>query len=95
MIRYNVVNRAGSLSLLLIAIAWVAPAMAAEPTLQERNRQLVLDMWQGVIVRLDEAAVARYIAPDYIQHNPNIGQGREGLLAAIRRSRAPGRCAPR
>ena len=65
-------------------------AMAAEPTLQEKNRQLVLDMWQAVIVRLDEAAVARYIAPGYIQHNPNIGQGRDGLIAAIRRSRAPG-----
>ena len=74
--------------LAIIASLWTVATFAGP--VQEANRKLVLDMWQAVIVQLDETAVARYIAPDYVQHNPNIGQGREGLIAAIRRSRAPG-----
>ena len=86
--------RLGTVGLrVLIACAVIAcggATLAAEPTLQERNRQLVIEMWQAVIVQLDETAVPRYIAEDYIQHNPNISQGRDGLIAAIRRTRAPG-----
>jgi predicted SnoaL-like aldol condensation-catalyzing enzyme len=73
-----------------LAMVCGASSLAAEPTLQEKNRKLVIEMWQAVIVELDENAVSRYIAKDYIQHNPNIAQGREGLIAAIRRTRAPG-----
>jgi predicted SnoaL-like aldol condensation-catalyzing enzyme len=73
-----------------LAMGWGAAAMAAEPTLQEKNRQMVIEMWQAVIVELDENAVSRYIVKDYIQHNPNVAPGRDGLIAAIRRTRAPG-----
>ena len=76
--------------LIVIALGSSALAMAAEPTQQERNEQLVLDMWKGVITNLDEAAVMRYIAVDYKQHNPNVGPGRQGLLEAVRRSKAQG-----
>lgn len=72
----------------IIASLWTMSSVAGP--VQEANRKLVLEMWQAVIVQLDEAAVVRYIAPNYIQHNPNIDQGREGLIAAIRRSSVPG-----
>jgi|GEM_PF-1841790 len=47
------------------------------------NIALVLDMWDGVITRADRAAAMRYIHPDYKQHNPNVLQGREGVLQLI------------
>jgi predicted SnoaL-like aldol condensation-catalyzing enzyme len=77
-------------ALAIVACVFIASASSAEKTLQEKNKQLVLDMWKGVITELDEAAVMRYIAPNYIQHNPNVAQGRQGLLEAVRRARAQG-----
>jgi predicted SnoaL-like aldol condensation-catalyzing enzyme len=73
----------------LLPIVGVA-AQAGEATRLEQNKELVFDMWQGVITNLDEAAVMRYIAPNYKQHNPNVAQGRQGLLEAVRRSKAQG-----
>ena len=45
------------------------------------NKALVLDFYKRVIIggALDQAAT--YIRPDYIQHNPNAGQGLDGFLA--------------
>lgn len=56
------------------------------------NVKLVLAMWDGVINRADRAAVMRYIAPDYKQHNPNVAQGRDGVLELIQiiRNAPPG-----
>jgi predicted SnoaL-like aldol condensation-catalyzing enzyme len=64
------------------APAWAGPV-------QDANRKLVLDMWRGVIEEADEAAVMRYIAPGYIQHNTRLPDGREGLLEGVRRLKRP------
>jgi predicted SnoaL-like aldol condensation-catalyzing enzyme len=44
-----------------------------------RNRALVLDAMTSLFQRHDASAVERLYADDYIQHNPNIPQGREAL----------------
>ena len=64
------------------AITWRL-AIAREEKREQANIALVLDMWDGVINRADREAVMKYIAPDYIQHNPNVRQGREGVLELI------------
>jgi predicted SnoaL-like aldol condensation-catalyzing enzyme len=48
----------------------------------EQNKQLVLDFFELAFnqKRVDEA-VERYIGPTYTQHNPEVADGREGLLA--------------
>ena len=63
-------------------------ASAAEAKLAA-NTKLVLDMWRGVIEEASEAAVMRYIAPDYIQHNTLLPNGRAGLLEGVRRLKHP------
>jgi predicted SnoaL-like aldol condensation-catalyzing enzyme len=75
-------------------VTWAAaaPALGATasgPSQAEANKQLVLDMWRGVIEQKDEAAVLRYIAPDYIQHSTQLPNGRDGLLEGVRRLRNP------
>jgi len=50
---------------------------------EAENIELVLAMWDGVINRADHDAVMRYIDEGYIQHNPNVRQGREGVLELI------------
>jgi predicted SnoaL-like aldol condensation-catalyzing enzyme len=67
---------------------------AAGPSQADINKQLVLDMWRGVIEQKDEAAVMRYIAPDYIQHSTQLPNGRDGLLEGVRRLKNPSPNAP-
>jgi predicted SnoaL-like aldol condensation-catalyzing enzyme len=72
----------------VLALALAATAASATPE-EEANKTLVLAMWKGVIDEADEAAVMRYIAPDYIQHNTRLGNGRAALLEGVRRLRHP------
>jgi len=48
------------------------------------NKQLVLAMWHDVIDGRNIEAAAKYIAPDYIQHSPGVGQGLAALIAFLR-----------
>lgn len=49
----------------------------------ERNKRLVFDAMTSLFQRHDPAAVERLYAPDYIQHNPDIPQGRDALRALV------------
>jgi predicted SnoaL-like aldol condensation-catalyzing enzyme len=71
----------------LLTLAATA-ASAATPQ-EEANKTMVLAMWKGVIDEADEAAVMRYIAPGYIQHNTRLGNGRDALLEGVRRLKNP------
>lgn len=48
-----------------------------------RNRALVLDAMKSLFQRHDASAVERLYADDYIQHNPNIPQGRDALQGLV------------
>jgi predicted SnoaL-like aldol condensation-catalyzing enzyme len=48
-----------------------------------RNRALVIEAMTSLFQRHDATAVSRLYAPDYIQHNPNIPQGRDALEALV------------
>lgn len=67
---------------MVMAIGPVAHARTADVT--ERNRRVVQEFadlfYRQKNVR---AAFEKYVAPDYIQHNPNILDGREAAVAAL------------
>jgi predicted SnoaL-like aldol condensation-catalyzing enzyme len=47
---------------------------------QERaNRDVVLDFYEAGVNRRDYAAAFRHLGEHYIQHNPNVADGREGF----------------
>ena len=50
---------------------------------EEVNLALVMDMFAHVLNPMDSAAVDRFIAPGYIQHNQSAQPGREGLKAFL------------
>jgi predicted SnoaL-like aldol condensation-catalyzing enzyme len=60
--------------------------MASEPhTVEaERQRRLVLDVYEKVLKPLDESRVDEFFRPDYIQHNPMARTGAEGLKAFLK-----------
>ncbi|MEO6338581.1 MAG: nuclear transport factor 2 family protein [Caulobacteraceae bacterium] len=74
---------------LAVATPGVGLAASAAEVKAEANTKLVLAMWKGVIDEASEAAVMRYIAPDYIQHNTKLPNGRAGLLEGVRRLKHP------
>ncbi|ANH69932.1 nuclear transport factor 2 family protein [Mitsuaria sp. 7] len=49
----------------------------------EHNKALVLEAMTALFQRRDAQAVERLYAPDYIQHNPSIPQGRAALGALV------------
>lgn len=59
------------------------PAGRASDAKPERNKQLVVEAMTALFQRRDAAAVGRLYAPDYIQHNPGIPQGRDALASLV------------
>ncbi|MBH0238405.1 nuclear transport factor 2 family protein [Methylobrevis albus] len=51
--------------------------------LPRRNKELVIEAMTSLFQRHDVSAVERLYARDYIQHNPNIPQGRDALQAIV------------
>ncbi|MDB5929052.1 MAG: putative SnoaL-like aldol condensation-catalyzing enzyme [Polaromonas sp.] len=49
----------------------------------QRNKALVSEAMTSLFQRHDATAVERLYAPNYIQHNPNIPQGRDALQALV------------
>ena len=59
------------------------PADRATDDRPQRNKALVLEAMTSLFQRHDASAVERLYAPDYIQHNPGMPQGRDALVAIV------------
>ena len=44
------------------------------------NKEIVLNFYRDVWNAHDDSKVSQYVCEDYVQHNPNVEQGRQGLL---------------
>ena len=47
---------------------------------RERNKKVVREFYEEVFRKHDLAAVDRFMHDDYIQHNPDVRQGRKGFV---------------
>ncbi|MDI4239359.1 nuclear transport factor 2 family protein [Bradyrhizobium sp. Arg237L] len=64
----------------------IAVSRPADRTFDDRpgrNKALVLEAMTSLFQRHDASAVERLYAPDYVQHNPSIPQGRDALQALV------------
>jgi predicted SnoaL-like aldol condensation-catalyzing enzyme len=52
-------------------------------SLSERNKALVADFYERVWNAKDVAALSDFVADDYVQHNPNLANGRAPLEAFL------------
>lgn len=59
------------------------PPDCASDDRPQRNKALVLEAMTSLFQRHDASAVERLYAPDYIQHNPEIPQGRDALQVLV------------
>jgi predicted SnoaL-like aldol condensation-catalyzing enzyme len=65
------------------ALAVTKPANDVFDDRPQRNKALVLEAMTSLFQHHDSSAVERLYAPNYIQHNPNIPQGRDALQALV------------
>lgn len=49
------------------------------------NKDVVLKFYEEVFNAWDTSAIDKYVKEDYIQHNPTVGDGREGFKAFTER----------
>jgi predicted SnoaL-like aldol condensation-catalyzing enzyme len=53
-------------------------------TMEQKNKELVLEAFDTLLGKRDSAAAERYWSPNYIQHSAHIAPGREGLFDLIK-----------
>jgi predicted SnoaL-like aldol condensation-catalyzing enzyme len=53
-------------------------------TIEEKNKELVLNAFDTLFNHRDYAEAERYWSPNYIQHSAHIEPGREGLFNLIK-----------
>lgn len=78
--------------LLIAATLAAGLASAAQPALagprEDANKALVLAFYDAAFSKLDADEAARYLAPGYIQHNPEVANGVTPLQDYVRWIRA-------
>ena len=50
---------------------------------EEKNKQIATTVYQRIFGDLDTTAVDDYISKDFVQHNPTIADGPEGVKALL------------
>ncbi len=66
----------------------VALLKSSDPKLA-RNKQQVFDFWRIVYEGGHMERVKEFMAPEYIQHNPNVESGRDAFVNTIGAARKP------
>lgn len=65
----------------MLAAALIAAPANAGPS---ENKQLVASFIRDVFVHKNPDAARKYLAADYIQHNPHVAAGAEGFVSSMR-----------
>jgi len=61
---------------------------------QKANKKLVYDFWREVLEGGHLDLAKKYLAQDYIQHNPNVPTGRDGFVSFFSKFAKPHEIAP-
>lgn len=83
-------TRFASLSLAVL-VATSVYTLAANTPQEERNKATVLEFYEAALNRKDFDAASKHLGSRYVQHNPRVGDGAEGLrkFLEFRRARTP------
>ncbi|MBB6563176.1 putative SnoaL-like aldol condensation-catalyzing enzyme [Acidovorax soli] len=70
-------------ALLVVGCSSQGPGASA-PSVEQANTKLVLEFYEVVLNGKNADAAARYVAADYIQHNPRVPTGLAPLQGFVR-----------
>lgn len=65
-------------------VALTLNAQTRDAKMEEANKKVVLAFMQEFFGDHDIAAAEKYLAPEYIQHNPGVADGRAAIMAAAK-----------
>jgi predicted SnoaL-like aldol condensation-catalyzing enzyme len=68
----------------VFAVGMTALAAPVDDTLTERNKAIVRDFYNTVLIGRDVDAAPRFMRQDYIQHNPQVPTGLKGFMDTFR-----------
>ena len=85
--RFSGLPVAAALATTGIAADEASAATDGAAALREANLRLVQRVYEEVLGPIDPGPVDEIFAPDYIQHNPNVVSGAQGLKDMLIRSR--------
>ena len=63
----------------LAALLILGQTARADDQQEEANKKIVIAFYEAAINQKDFAAAEKYLGPRYIQHNPNVPDGPQGL----------------
>ena len=66
-----------------LALTALGAGTAGAQTQQEANKKIVVDFYDKALNQKDFEAASKYLGARYTQHNPNAGDGPEGLKAFL------------
>lgn len=67
-----------------IVLLGAAPGGAADGALTARNKDIVRNFYTAVFIGRNVDAAPRFLAPDYIEHSPEIATGLKGFMDTYR-----------
>lgn len=70
------------LSLLCFTLGAIETQAQTKQT--EKNKQLVTTAYQRIFGKLDTTAVDEFMSKEFLQHNPTIADGQDGVKALVR-----------
>lgn len=72
------------LTCLLLSLLAIPVALAqGDPPAELANRALVEDFYRAAFVERDAQVARSFLAPDFIQHHPDIADGEAGMSSYI------------
>jgi predicted SnoaL-like aldol condensation-catalyzing enzyme len=69
---------------LIIALMFLCNAVMADSKALEFNKKLVVEFYTEVLFHGRADAIDKYIGDIYVQHNPNVADGKEALRQLIK-----------
>jgi predicted SnoaL-like aldol condensation-catalyzing enzyme len=66
-----------------VSVAQVQKTKTSVTTQQENNKQIATTAYQRIFGDLDSTAVDDYMSKNFIQHNPTIADGPQGVKALV------------
>lgn len=72
-----------TLAVACAAFVFAAPAVHADTPRELANRRIVLEFYEKVFNAKDFAAASQFLGPRYVEHDPSMADGHDGLKAHV------------
>jgi predicted SnoaL-like aldol condensation-catalyzing enzyme len=77
-------NASKPLGIVFVLGILIASSTQGDDALTARNKEIVRNFYTTVLIERNVDAAAKFLRPDYIQHNPQVPTGLKGFMDTFR-----------